>query len=156
MARCKFSGIAGWIIVLVLVNMVSLVPARAHCEIPCGIYDDHARIQVLLEHADTVEKSARLIVELSGKSDPQSENQLVRWVVNKESHAQKIIDVITSYFLTQRVNPKQKDYIERLVRHHAVILAAVAVKQNVEPKYVAALIKSIKAIADYYPEHNHL
>ena len=43
--------------------------AGAHCQIPCGIYDDHARVQALLEDADTVIKSARLINELAGKTD---------------------------------------------------------------------------------------
>ena len=40
------------------------------------------------------------IAELAGKTDPQSQNQLVRWVMNKETHAQNIIDSISDYFLT--------------------------------------------------------
>jgi nickel superoxide dismutase len=56
--------------------------AYAHCQIPCGIYDDHARVQSMLEDAATVEKSVNLISELSGKTDTQSQNQLVRWVMN--------------------------------------------------------------------------
>ncbi len=59
----------------------------AHCQIPCGIYDDHARVDSMRENVDTVRKSVSLINELSGKTDPQSQNQLVRWVVNKEQHA---------------------------------------------------------------------
>ena len=41
-------------------------PLHAHCQIPCGIYDDHARVQSMLEDAATIEKSAKLIAELSG------------------------------------------------------------------------------------------
>jgi nickel superoxide dismutase len=48
-----------------------------------------------------------LIAELAGKSDAQSQNQLVRWVMNKENHAQKIISTISDYFLTQRVKLTQ-------------------------------------------------
>jgi nickel superoxide dismutase len=127
--------------------------AHAHCQIPCGIYNDHARVQSMLEDAATVEKSAKLIAELSVKSDAQSKNQLVRWVMNKEKHAQNIISTISDYFLTQRVKPEQKDYAERLRKHHAVIIAAMKAKQNIDLKYAKNLQKCVKALLSYYPEH---
>ena len=127
--------------------------AQAHCQIPCGIYDDYARVEAMLEDAATVEKSAKLIAELAGKSDAQSQNQLVRWVMNKEKHAQKIISTICDYFLTQRVKPSQKDYAERLIKHHTVIIAAMKAKQNADVKYAKALKESIEALSSYYPEH---
>jgi nickel superoxide dismutase len=130
-------------------------PAQAHCQIPCGIYDDHARVVSMLEDAATVEKSARLIAELSGKSDAQSRNQLVRWIMNKEKHAQKVIATIGDYFLTQRVKPTQEDYAKRLERHHAVILAAMKSKQNADVKYAKTLKETIEALSSYYPEHKH-
>ena len=129
--------------------------AHAHCQIPCGIYDDHARVQSMIEDAVTVEKSIKLIGELSGKSDAQSKNQLVRWVMNKEKHAQNVISAISDYFLTQRVKPDQKDYIERLKKHHAVIIAAMKAKQNADLKYANALRESIEALATFYPNHDH-
>ena len=129
--------------------------ARAHCQIPCGIYDDHARVQSMLEDAATVEKAATLIEELSGKTDKQSQNQLVRWITNKESHAQSIIATISDYFLTQRVKTSQKDYEERLVKHHAVILAAMKAKQNADIQISKNLKDSIEALGTYYPEHDH-
>jgi nickel superoxide dismutase len=127
--------------------------AYAHCQIPCGIYDDHARIQSMIEDAATVEKSIKLISELSEKSDAQSKNQLVRWVMNKEKHAQNVISTISDYFLTQRVKPDQKDYIERLKKHHTVIVAAMKAKQNADMKHAMALRESIEALSPYYPEH---
>jgi nickel superoxide dismutase len=128
-------------------------PAHAHCQIPCGIYDDHARVQSMLEDAATVEKSAKLIAELADKSGAQPQNQLVRWVMNKEKHAEKIISTISDYFLTQRVKPSQKDYAERLIKHHAVIIAAMKAKQNADVKYAKNLKESIEALSSYYPEH---
>ena len=128
-------------------------PAHAHCQIPCGIYDDHARVQSMLEDAATADKSAKLIAELAGKSDAQSQNQLVRWVMNKEKHAQQIITTISDYFLTQRVKPSQKDYTERLLKHHAVIIAAMKAKQYADMKYAKNLKESIDALLSYYPEH---
>ena len=140
-----------------VIGSVLLLPQGiyAHCQIPCGIYDDHARVQLMLEDVTTIEKSVNLIVELSGKSDAQSQNQLVRWVMNKEKHAQNIISTISDYFLTQRVKSNQKNYAERLIKHHAVIVAAMNAKQNADMKYAKNLKKSIEALAIYYPEHKH-
>lgn len=151
----KFVSKGMWLITLAVVGyyLVSPQASHAHCQIPCGIYDDHARLQGMLEDATTIEKSATLIAELAGKTDAQSQNQMVRWVMNKEHHAQKIIATISDYFLTQRVKPDQKDYSERLSKHHAVIVAAMQAKQNADVKFANALKESIEALAPYYPEH---
>jgi len=142
---------------LIFAGFVFFLPqlALAHCQIPCGIYDDHARVQSMIEDAATVEKSVKLISELSGKTDAQSQNQLVRWVMNKEKHAQNIISTISDYFLTQRVKSEQNDYTERLAKHHTVIVAAMKAKQNADIKYVDSLKTSIEALLPYYPEHKH-
>ena len=129
--------------------------AFAHCQIPCGIFDDHARVKAMLENAATVAKAAQMISELAPKNDALSQNQLVRWVFNKEIHAEKIIETISDYFLTQRVKPEQADYAQRLSRHHAVMLAAMKAKQNTDKQYVDALKTSIEALMSYYPEHRH-
>ncbi len=140
---------------LVGISLFSLQLAHAHCQIPCGIYDDYARVQSMLEDIATVEKAIKQIGDLAGKSDPLSQNQLVRWVMNKETHAQKIIATISDYFLTQRVKPSQKDYAERLQKHHAVIVVAMQAKQNADAKYAKTLREAIEALAPYYPKHKH-
>ena len=126
--------------------------AHAHCQIPCGIYDDYARVESMLEDTATIEKSIKMIGELTGKSDAQSKNQLVRWVMNKEKHAQNIISTICDYFLTQRVKPSQKDYADRLKKHHAVIIAAMQAKQHADEKYAKRLKESIEALLPFYPK----
>jgi nickel superoxide dismutase len=136
-------------------SLISPQPGQTHCQIPCGIYDDYARVLAMLEDAATIEKSATSIAELAGKSDVQSQNQLVRWIMNKEKHAQNIISTISDYFLTQRIKPNQKDYTERLVKHHTVITAAMAAKQNADISYAKSLKESIEALSPYYPEHKH-
>jgi nickel superoxide dismutase len=142
-------------VALVLTALMFSPLAYSHCQVPCGIYDDHARVKAMLEDAATTRKAVTLINDLSGKTDAQSNNQIVRWVVNKEQHAQNIISTISDYFLTQRVKAKQKDYAERLQKHHAVIVAAMKVKQNADMKFVETLEKRINALAPYYPEHKH-
>lgn len=131
--------------------------AWAHCEVPCGIYDDHARIDQMLEDTTTVGKAVAQILELSGKTDAQSLNQLTRWINNKEIHATRIQDTIAQYFLNQRVKPARQgtqawnDYVMRLVQHHAVMVAAMKTKQTVDPERVVALGQAIEVIAVYYP-----
>jgi nickel superoxide dismutase len=144
-----------WLFVCALIGYGLLLPTQGltHCQVPCGIYDDAARVKGMLEDAATVVKATKLIAALAGKTDAQSQNQMVRWVVNKDQHAQKIIATIIDYFLTQRVKPGQADYMERLAKHHAVIIAAMKAKQNADVKYAQALQDSVKALRSYYPEH---
>ncbi len=68
-------------IAIIMIGFISPQLAHAHCQIPCGIFDDHARIKLMLEDAATIEKSMKLIGELSSKTDAQSINQKVRWVI---------------------------------------------------------------------------
>ena len=138
-----------------LLLSVSATSVQSHCQIPCGIYDDNARVVSMLEDVATIRKAVAQIAELAGKTDPQSQNQLVRWVVNKEQHAQRIIATIGDYFLTQRVKSKQEDYTERLRKHHAVIVAAMRAKQNANAEVVAELESAVEALAPYYPPHDH-
>lgn len=140
-------------LILAASALLSTAPtASAHCQVPCGIYDDAARVAAMMEDAATVEKACAQLAELSASDpDAQAINQMARWVANKESHAQKVISTIADYFLTQRVKPDAKDYAVRLQKHHAVILAAMKAKQNASPEHAAALTTAIKAIAPYYP-----
>ncbi len=145
------------IVALSLLTTGLIIPQQltAHCQIPCGIYDDNARVKAMLEDVRTVSKSVKLITELAGKTDAQSKNQLIRWVMNKEKHSQNIIATISDYFLTQRVKSSAKDYTERLVKHHTVIVAAMKVKQNASIKSLEALHKAVEALEAYYPEAKH-
>ena len=123
---------------------------QAHCQIPCGIYDDHARVQAMLEDAATVEKSVKLIAELSGKSDPQSQNQLVRWVMNKESHADQIQEIVAQYFMTQRIKSDSANYDRKIAVLHRMLIAAMKCKQTTDLKYVQELRELLKTFEQLY------
>lgn len=129
--------------------------AQAHCQIPCGIYDDHARVHEMREHVTTIEKSVKMLADLAGKGDVQSVQQQVRWVTNKEAHAEKVIRIISDYFLTQRVKPasgkENAAYLKSLSNHHAVMVAAMKTKQNANQAAVDALRKAVDALESYYP-----
>ncbi len=117
----------------------------AHCEIPCGIYDDELRIQLIKEDIQTIEKSIAQIIELS-KASPVNYNQLVRWIDNKEEHANKIQDIVSQYFMTQRVKPADpKDeaafaaYVKQLSLLHAMLVHAMKAKQSTDMDNVQKL-----------------
>ena len=140
----------------VLIGSLALMPGKAlsHCQVPCGIYDDNARVQSMLEDVATIRKCIVMLVELNAKTDIQSRQQFTRWVMTKEAHAQKIITSIADYFLTQRVKPSQKDYVERLKAHHAVVVNAMKAKQSAAMEPVDVLEASVKVLLKYYPDHH--
>ena len=91
--------------ILMIITLAALaLQAQAHCQIPCGIYDDAARLTLMKEHVTTIEKSMNEIARLTAAS-PKDPNQLVRWVNNKEVHADKLTEIVTCYFLAQRIKP---------------------------------------------------
>jgi nickel superoxide dismutase len=133
----------------VAIGMCMAANAWAHCEIPCGIYDDHMRIHMIEEHVTTIEKSMQQIVELGGQT-PVNYNQVVRWVTNKEHHADELQHIVTQYFLTQRIKPDQKDYEKKLTVLHKMLLAAMKCKQTTDLAHVADLRSLTKEFEGLY------
>mgnify|MGYP003574608925 FL=1 len=127
--------------------------AAAHCEIPCGIYDDQLRTKLIAEHATTIEKSMTQIMELS-KAKPVNYNQLVRWVSNKEVHASEIQHLVSQYFLTQRIKPDQKNYTEKLTVLHKMLVAAMKCKQTSDLSHVNTLRTLLKEFEVLYFDHS--
>jgi len=133
------------------------VPAAAHCQIPCGIYDDELRVQLIEEHITTVEKSMNQIVAL-GKANPVDYNQLVRWVDNKEEHAQKIQDIVTAYFMAQRIKAPadhgdekaMNEYLHKLALLHAIQVHAMKAKQTTDLGEVETLRKLVEQFRTAY------
>ena len=131
-------------------------PLYSHCEIPCGIYDDDARVEMMKEHTRTIEKSMNYIIDLQ-KQESIDRNQLVRWIVNKEDHANKLQDIVTQYFLTQRVPPVEEDgdagygkYNRQLRLLHQIMVQAMKAKQTTDVKHVKKLRQLIDEFHDVY------
>jgi len=131
---------------------------RAHCQVPCGIYNDHGRIDAMLEDVTTITKAITQINELSQQHNALSFNQATRWVSTKEEHASHIISTVAEYFLTQKVKavpasdagyPK---YLQSLALHHAVMRAAMKTKQTVDPESAAALRAAVEQLGKLYPK----
>jgi len=124
---------------LATVGLTAVAPqtADAHCQVPCGIYGDETKFQELGLDVETVTKAMAQITELSGKDDAQSKQQLGRWIANKESHAQNIMDQMQSYFLAQRIKfPKDESeheaYFAKLKSIHEVIVYGMKCKQTID------------------------
>ncbi|MGJ8726509.1 MAG: superoxide dismutase [Ni] [Roseibacillus sp.] len=130
---CAFAGLA----------LFAAPNLGAHCQVPCGIYDDNNVIQSMHTDWITIEKASKTILEL--QKDPSANaHQLTRWVTNKESHAQAIQEKVLNYFLAQRLKPTTVDaeapaYIEKLTLCHKVIVTAMKCKQSTDPEAVAEL-----------------
>ena len=144
------------LILIVAIAMVALGAAKvgAHCEIPCGIYDDQLRVDLIAEHSTTIEKSMKKIVELS-KQNPVNYNQLVRWVSNKEKHANEIQHIVTQYFMTQRIKPDAKKYSEKLAVLHKMLIYAMKCKQTTDVDNVSTLRSLLKEFETLYFGHSH-
>ena len=133
-----------------------------HCEIPCGIYEDGLRIKMINEHITTIEKSMKLINELSNEAKPNY-NQLVRWVMNKEEHAIKIQELVSQYFLHQRIKVKTSDdakayknYHEQLELLHKIAVSAMKTKQSTDLKMIKSLQDAVNDFENnYFKEHGH-
>jgi len=145
-----------------LAVLMSPLFSWSHCEIPCGIYDDAMRYDMLEEHIKTIEKSMDMITQLSAEGE-KNYNQIVRWVVNKEEHATKFMDIVQQYFLNQRIKPvddsagiKYDDYIKQLKFMHGMLVTAMKCKQTVDKVHTAKLSELVaKSKELYFKEQGH-
>ena len=107
-----------------------------HCQVPCGIFDDPAIVEEIKQAAATIRKAMVQSSELHASGTAQDINQMVRWINTKEEHASKIITLVSEYCLCQRVKKEifadDKDYVDALKAHHAVMQAAMKCKQSVD------------------------
>ena len=141
-----------YLILLTLILNVGLL--YPHCQVPCGIYDDAVRIVTFKEDFATISKAMGEITTLSAKNDPQSLNQLNRWITTKEEHANSIQRVVSDYFLTQRIKSKNKNYDKHLRFLHELLVSAMKCKQTVESKNIDNGLKSLdNFVRVYFDEH---
>ncbi len=134
-------------IIAVAILMAATMQTFGHCEVPCGIYDDQARVKTMYEHINTIAKCIGEINTLS-KAEKPNYNQLVRWITTKDDHANQFQHIVTQYFMTQRlipVKPGEKNYekyITELTQMHELLVKAMKCKQGTD----AALPEDMRRI----------
>jgi nickel superoxide dismutase len=113
---------------------------------------------MMKEHIQTIEKSMKQIIELSKEPDKNA-NQLVRWVLNKEQHADELAEIVTYYFLTQRIKPVDEkdsaafeDYLFQISLLHKMLVVAMKSKQTTDLNNVE-LLRSL--LQDFYDAYFH-
>ena len=157
--------IAPLIIICGLLTLSVVQTVRSHCEIPCGIYDDPMRIEMMSEHITTIEKSMNQIIALSAEGE-KNYNQIVRWVVNKENHAEYLSEIATQYFMSQRIKPTEKSdtpayekYISELTMLHEIVVYSMKTKQTTDLENIVKLRSLVHDFAHSYlgedAEHDH-
>ena len=87
-------------------------------------------------------------------SDALAMNQMTRWLLTKEEHANKIIHLVAEYCLCQRVKTEifatDEEYVQALKAHHAVMQCAMKTKQQMNTAACDALDKAIEEFAKMY------
>ena len=149
-----------FVVLACVVIITSMV--YSHCQIPCGIYGDPQRFDVMAEHITTVEKSMKQIIELSQERRTNM-NQVVRWVQNKEEHADEIGHIVTFYFMSQRIKPASKsdvkayaDYVQKLTLLHEMLVYSMKAKQTTDLSNVEKLRTLLKKFETaYFGEAGH-
>ena len=126
--------------------------AFTHCQIPCGIYDDEMRFDMISEDIDTIEKSMNEVQKLTQSKD-KDYNQIVRWIENKDLHADKIAEVVTYYFMAQRVKPAgsgDKGYAQKLTLLHEMLVYSMKAKQTTDLSNVAKMRETLEKFRGVY------
>jgi len=150
--RKKFSLMLLLMAFLMMINAVLF----SHCQVPCGIYDDHLRVKQISEHITTIEKAMNMIKKLSGEEN-KNFNQIVRWITNKEEHAEAISSIISYYFLAQRIKPvvnmdkKQRvKYLNSLTSLHNMMFFTMKSKQTTDLNHIKKLRTFLEEFKKYY------
>ncbi len=120
---------------------------RAHCDVPCGIYDPAGAVLA----ARTVARMVELIGGIDASSTAMADrNKLVRCVTVKEQHAELVkreVQVIWSdYFKPEHLaaNPDLHTTVWNILK------LAGKNKQNVDAEAAAQLEAAVKEFADIF------
>ena len=133
-----------------ILTLAAASGAFGHCQIPCGIYDDEARLDMIGENIATIERAIKQVDELSVAETPNY-NQIVRWINVKDEHADDISDIVSWYFLQQRIKPVEasegplhEDYMHKLRLLHHMLVYSMKAKQSMD----LANVEKLKMLLD--------
>ena len=117
---------------------------------------------MIYEDITTIEKAMNGIIELSKEATPNY-NQIVRWVVTKEAHAEKIQEIVSQYFLHQRIkvtDPSDQiaydKYVKSLTLLHKILVDAMKTKQTTDLSFIEELRETVHEFEEvYFLGHTH-
>lgn len=137
-----------------LLTIAAAPIVSAHCQVPCGIYADDNVFGTMHTDQQTIEKAMKEIDELS-KEPTKNANQIVRWVTNKEKHAQSIQDTVSAYFLAQRIKLEEAGtdknaYLNKIALLHKITVLAMKCKQTTDIENAQNLHKALDEFQSAY------
>ena len=125
--------------------------ARAHCDIPCGIYDPRpAQIAAL-----TVVRMVDLMQEMGSSGDTGSVeymNSMTRYVLVKEEHAEKVkneIRVIWGDYIKQQHIDKHPNLNELV---HRIMQLGSKSRQTADRDNAVQLVEAVNEFAEIFWE----
>lgn len=110
---------------------------HSHCQMPCGIYHDDMVYDQIDQYVETMVKGVTVLSENQYQT-AQDKNTFTRWVVQKENMSNETAQLLTSYFLQQKIKPDEDDTVKRVVAVHKLLCYIVTIKQTCDMKYVQA------------------
>ena len=120
--------------------------ARAHCDIPCGIYDPHqAQVAAL-----TVIRMIDLMSELKDAASLEGHNSVARYVLVKEEHAELVkreVRVIWGDYFKQEHIDKYPE-LPGLV--HKIMQQGSKSRQTANREQAVELLKLVNRFAEIY------
>ncbi|MEM7491960.1 MAG: superoxide dismutase, Ni [Pseudomonadota bacterium] len=133
--------------ILNLVKRVGLVKeARAHCDIPCGIYDTGPALIA----AVSVVRLMDIMHEASSENAVALANMYARNVAKKEEEAEKVkheIRIIWGDYFKPALQEKHPE-VHALV--HSIMMKASACKQDVHREDAVALVELVNQFAELF------
>lgn len=119
-----------------VVGMIACTSAlEAHCQMPCGIYHDDMVFDQVDQYVETMYKGISILNE-NKSGTVKDKNEFVRWVILKEKASDETAQLLTTYFLQQKIKPGEADTAQRLASVHKLMFNLVLIKQNVDLKFV--------------------
>ncbi len=108
---------------------------QAHCQMPCGIYHDDMVYDFIDQYVETMIKAVTVMNQNKFET-VRDKNEFVRWVIEKEKESTEISNLITSFFMQQKIKPGETDTAKRIEAAHKLLCLIVSIKQNADIKII--------------------
>src|SRR5205085_11755115 len=89
------------------------ISLNAHCQMPCGIYHDDMVYDQIDQYVETMFKGTSVLAKNKFSTNAER-NEFVRCVCNKERMSDELANLLTTYFLQQKIKPNEDDTPARL------------------------------------------
>ena len=106
----------------------------AHCQMPCGVYHDQMIYDKIDEYYETMYKCVAAMNNNEFKTVTEK-NQFIRWVMTKDRMSDEVAEIITAYFLQQKIEPTA-DNADMVASLHKILFLLPAIKQNADLKMI--------------------